>query len=113
MLLLCIAVWLAFRMKNQGQSSWRGAIILGLLVAGLLFLQSLNDWPLWSAGYDTNASYPGFVLAKIGMAVVFLLLTALTVTLVLPAAAPLYRASPPVGLLLSPTFPLPRLLSED
>src|SRR5712671_3835371 len=41
-LLLGVAVWLAFRMTNQGQSSWRGAIILGLLVAGLLFLQSLN-----------------------------------------------------------------------
>jgi membrane protease YdiL (CAAX protease family) len=112
-LLLGIAVWLAFRMTNQGQSSWRGAIILGLLVAGLLFLQSLNDWPLWSAGYDTNASYPGFVLAKIGMAVVFSLLTALTVTLVLPAAEPLYRASQPECLRLSQTFTLRGLRSKE
>jgi membrane protease YdiL (CAAX protease family) len=112
-LLLGVAVWLAFRMTNQGQSSWRGAIILGLLIAGLLFLQSLNDWPLWSASYDTNASYPGFVLAKIGMAVVFALLTALTVTLVLPAAEPLYRASQPGRLRLSQTFTLRGLRSKE
>src|SRR5260370_25095851 len=109
MLLLCIAVWLAFRMKNQGQSSWRGAIILGLLVAGLLFLQSLNDWPLWSASYDTNASYPGFVLAKIGMAVVFYPLTALTSRVVLPGAGPLSRAFHAGRLAVSPPFILPAL----
>jgi len=54
-MLLGVAVWMAFRLTNAGQSSWRGAIVLGLLVAGLLFLQNLNDWPLWSASYDTNA----------------------------------------------------------
>ncbi len=112
-LLLGVAVWLAFRMTNQGQSSWRGAIILGLLVAGLLFLQSINDWPLWGASYDTNASYPGFVLAKIGMAVVFALLTALTVTLVLPAAEPLYRASQPGRLRLSPGAAIGLLASTN
>jgi membrane protease YdiL (CAAX protease family) len=112
-LLLGIAVRLAFRYTNQGQSSWRGAIFLGLLVAGLLFLQNLNDWPLWGASYDTNSSYPGFVLAKIGLAVVLSLLTALTVTLVLPAAEPLYRASQPERLRLSQTFTLPGLRSKE
>jgi len=38
-MLLGVAVWMAFRLTNAGQSSWRGAIVLGLLVAGLLFLQ--------------------------------------------------------------------------
>jgi hypothetical protein len=61
-MLLGIAVWLAFRLTNAGQSSWRGAIVLGLVVAGLLFLQGLNDWPLWSASYNTNSSYGGFIL---------------------------------------------------
>src|SRR6202140_5131554 len=81
--LLGCAVWLAFKLTNAGQSSWRGAILLGLIVAALLFLQNLNDWPLWSASYNTNASYGGFLLAKIGMALVLALLTAITVTLVL------------------------------
>ena len=112
-LLLGIAVRLAFRYTNQGQSSWRGAILLGLAVAGLLFLQNLNDWPLWSVSYDTNASYPGFVVAKIGLALALALLTALTVTLVLPAAEPLYRGSQPERLRLSQTFTLRGLRSQE
>src|SRR5712671_482469 len=112
-MLLAVAVWMAFRLTNSGQSSWRGAIVLGLLVAGLLFLQNLNDWPLWSASYDTNTSYIGFILARIGLAVLFALLTALTVTLVLPAAEPLYRASQPERLRLSKAFTLRGLRSKE
>lgn len=111
--LLGCAVWLAFKMTNSGQSSWRGAIVLGFLVAGLLFLQNLNDWPLWSASYNTNASYSGFVLAKIGAALLVSLLTALTVTLVLPAAEPLYRASQPQRLQLAKAFTLRGLRSKE
>jgi membrane protease YdiL (CAAX protease family) len=112
-LLLGVAVWLAFKLTNAGQSSWRGAIVLGFLVAGLLFLQNLNDWPLWAASYNTNASYSGFILAKIGMAVLFSLATALTVTLVLPAAEPLYRASQPQRLQLAKAFTLRGLRSKE
>lgn len=112
-MLLGVAVWMAFRFTNAGQSSWRGAIVLGLLVAGLLFLQNLNDWPLWSASYNTNASYSGFILAKIGAAVLLSVLTALTVTLVLPAAEPLYRASQPQRLQLSKVFTLRGLRSKE
>jgi len=112
-LLLGFAVWLAFRLTNSGQSSWHGAIVLGLLVAGLLFLQNLNDWPLWSASYNTNSSYDGFLLAKIGMALVLALLTAITVTLVLPAAEPLYRASQPQRLQLAKALTLRGLRSKE
>jgi hypothetical protein len=111
--LLGCAVWLAFKMTNSGQSSWRGAIVLGLLVAGLLFLQNLNDWPLWGASYDTNASYGGFILAKIAAALALSVLTALTVTLVLPAADPLYRASQPQRLQLAKAFTLRGLRSKE
>jgi hypothetical protein len=112
-LLLGCAVWLAFKLTNAGQSSWRGAILLGLIVAALLFLQNLNDWPLWGATYDTNASYTGFILARIGSAVLVSLLTALTVTLVLPAAEPLYRASQPQRLQLAKAFTLRGLRSKE
>jgi len=112
-LLLGFAVWLAFKLTNAGQSSWHGAIVLGLLVAGLLFLQNLNDWPLWSASYNTNSSYSGFLLAKIGAALVLALLTAITVTLVLPAAEPLYRASQPQRLQLAKAFTLRGLRSKE
>src|SRR5215472_10069460 len=47
--LLVVAVWLGIKLTLQGQTRWRGAILLGLLVAALLFLQGLNEWPLWGA----------------------------------------------------------------
>jgi len=111
--LLGVAVWLAFKLTMSGQTSWRGAIILGLLVAGLFYLNELNDWPLWGRDYNTNASYTGFILAKIGIALLVSLLTALTVTLVLPAAEPLYRASQPERLQLSKVFTLRGLRSKE
>jgi membrane protease YdiL (CAAX protease family) len=112
-LLLGFAVWMAFKLTNSGQSSWHGAIVLGLLVAGLLFLQNLNDWPLWSASYNTNSSYGGFLLSKIGAALVLALLTAITVTLVLPAAEPLYRAAQPQRLQLAKVITLRGLRSKE
>src|SRR5207302_2285368 len=93
--LLVVAVWFGIKLTLQGQTRWRGAILLGLLVAGLLFLQSLNDWPLWGASYDTKASYGSFLAGKLGGALLFAVLSALTVALVLPAAEPLYRFSWP------------------
>src|SRR5258707_2546145 len=88
-MLLGVAVWLAFKLTNAGQSSWRGGVLLGLIVSALLFFQNLNDWALWGASYDTNASYAGFILARSGSAGVVLLFTALTVGLVVsPAGTP-------------------------
>jgi membrane protease YdiL (CAAX protease family) len=101
LLLLAAAVWLGISLTNRGQTSWRGAILLGLLVSGLLFLQNVNDWPLWGSSYDTNASYASFIAIKLGTALLISLLTALTITLVLPAGEPLYRASQPERLRLS------------
>ncbi len=112
-LLIGAAVWLGIKLSQRGQTSWRGAILLGLLVAALLFLQNLNDWPLWGASYDTNASYASFLAMKLGSALLISMLTALTVTLVLPAAEPLYRASQPGRLRLSQTFTLRGLRSKE
>ncbi|OLB36393.1 MAG: hypothetical protein AUH11_11145 [Acidobacteria bacterium 13_2_20CM_57_17] len=111
--LLVVAVWFGIKLTLQGQTRWRGAILLGLLVAGLLFLQSLNDWPLWGASYDTKASYGSFLAGKLGGALLFAVLSALTVALVLPAAEPLYRFSWPQRLQLSKTFTLRGLRSKE
>jgi hypothetical protein len=112
-LILAMAVWLAIRLTNRGQTSWRGAILLGALVAALLFLQNLNSWPLWSASYDTNTAYGSFLALKLGSALLISVLTALTITLVLPAAEPLYRASQPRHLQLAKTFTLRGLRSKE
>ena len=95
LLLLGIAVWLAIRLTRLGQTTWHVAITLGAVVAALLFLQNVNNWPLWSAGYETTSSWGSFIFTKLGLALVGAIATAITITLVLPAAEPLYRASQP------------------
>lgn len=111
--LLAAAVWLGIKFTKQGQTRWRGAILLGLTVAALLFLQNLNDWPLWGASYNTTDSYSTFLAGKLALALLFSVLTALTVTLVLPSAEPLYRASQPERLQLSRAFTLRGLRSKE
>lgn len=111
--LLVAAVWLAIRLTQQGRTSWRGAIWLGGIVAGLLFLQNLNDWPLWSATYNTTDSYGTFLAQRLGAALLISVLTAVTITLVLPAGEPLYRASQPSRLQLSKIFTARGLRSKE
>jgi hypothetical protein len=95
LILLGIAVWYAIVLTRRGQTKWGGAIKIGILAAALLFLQQLNDWPLWGASYDTKDSYGSFLVLKIATALVFAVVTALTISLVLPAAEPLYRSAQP------------------
>ena len=113
LILLGTAVWLAIRLTNRGQTSWRGAILLGAVVATLLFLQNLNGWPLWGASYDTNTTYGSFLALKVGTALLTSVATAITITLVLPAGEPLYRASQPNRLQLSKTFTWRGLRSKE
>jgi membrane protease YdiL (CAAX protease family) len=112
-LLLGAAVWLAIKLTNRGQTTWRGAILLGAFVAALLFLQNVNNWPLWSASYDTNSSYGSFIALKLASALMLAILTAITITLVLPAAEPLYRTSQPDRLQLAKTLTLRGLRSKE
>ena len=111
--LLALAIWQAIKLTLQGKTHWRGAILLGLAVAALLFLQNLNDWPHWSAEYDTNDPYGTFLAGKLAFALLFALTSALTVTLVLPAGEPLYRESQPERLRLSRAFTLSGLRSKE
>ena len=111
--LLVVAVWFGIKLWLQGQTRWRGAILLGLLVAALLFLWKLNDWPLWGADYNTKASYATFLAGKVGNALLFAVLSALTITIVLPGAEPLYRSFWPGRLRLSKTLTRRGLRSKE
>jgi hypothetical protein len=111
--LLAVALWFGIKLTLQGKTRWRGAILLGVVVAALVFLQGLNDWPLWSASYNTNDSYGTFLAGKLGGALVLAVLSALTITIVLPGAEPLYRASWPERLRLSKAFRLGGLRSKE
>ena len=112
-LLLGVAVWLGIKLTQAGQTRWKPAILLGVFVAGLLLLQNLNDWPLWGSSYDTTQSYGSFIALKIGLAILIAALTALTVTIVLPAAEPLYRASQPSRVRFYELFTMRGLRSKE
>ena len=107
------ALWVGITLTRRGQTSWGGAIKLGIIAAVLLFFMQINQWPLERAGYDTNTSYEGFVLEQIAKAIVFGLVSALTVSLILPGAEPLYRASQPNHLRLGKAFTLRGLRSKE
>jgi hypothetical protein len=113
LLLLGTAVWLGIQWTKSGETSWGAAIKLGALAALMLFLQSLNDWPLWRASYDTKDPYSSFILLQIGKALLVAAATAITITLVLPAAEPLYRNSQPNQLSLRRIFTLRGLRSKE
>jgi len=113
LLILGAAVWLAIQLTKTGETRWGPAIKLGALAALMLFLQSLNDWPLWGAEYDTKDPYSTFLLLQVGKALVVAAVTALTITLVLPAAEPLYRKSQPGQLRLAEIFTWRGLRSKE
>ena len=113
LLLLGSAVWLGIQLTKSGETSWGPAIKLGLLATVMLFLQSLNDWPLWGAGYDTKDPYSSFILLQITRALLLAAASALTITLVLPAAEALYRNSQPGQLSLGKIFTLRGLRSKE
>ena len=104
-MLIGAAAWIAIALSRKGQVSWVAPVRVGIAVAVLLFLQSLNDWPLWFAQYKTTESYVSFIASQIGLAVLAaLFMAALTVTLILPAGETMYRASQPDRLRLGQAF---------
>jgi hypothetical protein len=111
-LILAVAVRMGIVLTRQGQTSWRGALIVAGIAALLLFLQSLNGWPLWNANYDTNTAYGSFIALQIGRAVLMSIATAITI-LVLPAAEPMYRESQPKQLQLAKVLTLRGLRSKE
>src|SRR5258707_2426033 len=63
-MLLGVAVWMAFRLTNSGQSSWRGGGVLGLLVGGPLFLPKPNYLAPLGAGYYNQSFFNGLFFLK-------------------------------------------------
>jgi membrane protease YdiL (CAAX protease family) len=111
--LIGAALWFGISLTRQGQTSWSGAIKLGIVVAVLLFFMQLNEWPLARASYNTNSSYGTFIFEQIAKAVLFGLGSALTISLILPGAEPLYRASQPGRLRLREAFTPRGLRSKE
>jgi membrane protease YdiL (CAAX protease family) len=112
-LLMGSALWLGISLWRKGQADWMGAIKLGALVAALFFFMQVNQWQSTRASYDTHASYGSFVALHILLNILEAVATALTVTMVLPGAEPLYRATQPDRLRLNKAFTLRGLQSKE
>ena len=112
-ILIGSAIWLGISLWRKGQADWMGAIKLGGLVAALFFFMQLNQWQSTRATYDTHVSYGSFVTLQILGALLMAVATALTVTLVMPGAEPLYRATQPNRLRLNKLFTWRGLQSQE
>src|SRR5260370_27733556 len=111
-LLLGAALWMGITLTRQGQATWGTAIKLGLVVAAVVTMMQLNEWPINRAEYNTNSSYGNFVFQQIATAVLFGLASALTVSLVYPAGESIYRAAQPGRLQLGKGLTLRGLRSQ-
>jgi membrane protease YdiL (CAAX protease family) len=111
--LMVAVIGMGILLTTRKQTSWGGAIKLGIIVAILLFFMQLNNWPLDRMAYDTNSSYGSFVFQQIENALLFGILSALTVALVIPGGEPLYRWSQPGRLRLAKAFTLRGLRSKE
>ncbi len=112
-LLIGAAVWLGFTLTRRGQVTWGSALKLGLFVALLLVLMSLNEWPIIRSTYDTNSTYSSFAADKFARALLFGMLSALTLVLVLPAGEALYRTSWPERVRLTRAFSANGIRSKE
>ena len=111
--LMVAVVGLGILLTMRKQTSWGGAIKLGIVVTILLTLMQLNNWPLNRMGYDTNSAYGSFVFEEFAKALLFGVLSALTVVLPIPGGEPLYRWSQPGRLRLAKAFTLRGLRSKE
>jgi membrane protease YdiL (CAAX protease family) len=112
-LVLGAALWLSIALTRRDTARWSGAIKIGLLITLLLFCMRINEWPEIRAEYNTNSSYATFILQQLVTALLFGLGSAITVTLVLPAADALYRVSQPARLQLRQAFSWRGLRSKE
>jgi len=80
---------------RRGLLEWRMGIVLGLFLAALFFVMSMNNWPLDRAKYNTNSPYSTFFLSWVGAAALTSVASALAVVLAIVPGEPLYRLLEP------------------
>jgi membrane protease YdiL (CAAX protease family) len=107
------AFWIIFELSKLGLIRWAGPVKLGLFLAALWFINSINTWQELLAEYDTNASYSAFFVSKLLGAGLVSLLQGLLVTLALAPGEPLYRMMQPMRLQLRSFLRLPGLRSKE
>ena len=112
-LLLGGALAVLLALGRRGQTRWRSALKLGLFIAALYFLTTLNQWPLTRASYDTNSAYSSFVVSQMALAMASSVLLALLVVIAVLPGEPIYRAGQPDRLRLNCAFTLHGLRTKE
>ncbi|HXX16853.1 MAG TPA: CPBP family intramembrane glutamic endopeptidase [Candidatus Eremiobacteraceae bacterium] len=111
--LLGAALWLGILLWRQGKTTWAAALWIGAVVTVLYYLMELNDWGSVRASYDTQYTYASFVLQRLFLLLLAAVGTAFTISLVYPAAEPLYRGSHPDKMRLPRAFTLRGMRSKE
>ena len=88
--LLAMMVFFIARLR-RGDVRWRAATILGGTALVLMTVSQLNSLPSDLYGYDTTASFGGFLVSKVLLAVAAGLGTGLLIFLLSASAEPMYR----------------------
>ncbi|MFZ5432136.1 MAG: hypothetical protein ACOZB3_00030, partial [Calditrichota bacterium] len=70
---------------------WRIALAFGIIAAALTLLNQINDFPLELYGYDTTASWSGFLLQRILIGLIMTLGSGLLIFLLTASAEAIYR----------------------
>src|SRR5712671_5924844 len=106
-------LFLIVSLGRQGLLEPRTGLALGIFITALFFLQTMNQWPLDRAGYDTNTPYSSFFLSQFGMAVLTSVVSALLVVIAVVPGEPLYRISQPDKIRLDVGFRLPGIRTKE
>ena len=107
----CLYVIIA--LGRRGLLEWRIGLALGIFLAVLYFVMTMNQWPLDRAEYDTNTPYSSFFLSQVGKASFTSAFSALLVVLAVVPGEPLYRIFQPDKLRLEFGFRLPGLRTKE
>ena len=107
------AFWVIFELSKLGLLRWGAPVKIGLVLAGLWFLNSINSWPNLRAQYDTNSSYSAFFFNQIMIAALYSLLQGLLVTFAFAPGEAMYRLTQPDRVQLQFAVRRPGLRSKE
>jgi membrane protease YdiL (CAAX protease family) len=90
--LTAIAMVIIFVLRIRKRDiRWRTAVCFGLVATGLMLLNQINYFPISLYGYDTTASWSGFLTREILLAVLMSVGQGIMIFFITAAAETLYR----------------------
>ena len=106
-------LYVIISLGRRGLVEWRVGLALGIFLAVLYFIMTMNQWPMDRASYDTNTPYTSFFLSQVGQAALLSVVSAFLVVLAIVPGEPLYRLSQPNKIRLDGGWKLPGIRSKE